>query len=102
MARCEIDTELSWGRLKTNHKFNPHIVAEKLAARCSSLRADLRCTLAVEADSGSEHVIKVIDFEDGKKWVARLHSPACEQPGRFASSWAMRVSSEVATHGLIQ
>ncbi|KAL2048955.1 hypothetical protein ABVK25_010808 [Lepraria finkii] len=91
-----------WGRLTRQGDFNPRIVAEKLTALCSSLRPNSRCTLSSKAASDSEHVVKVIIFEDGIKWVARLYCPVDEQHGRFASTRETRISSEVATHGIIR
>jgi len=85
-----------------NRDFNPNNMAEKLIADCLSFRPNSRCTLSAEEASGSDHVIKVIVFGDGIKWVARLPCPAYKGHGRFAFNWKTRVSSEVATRNFIR
>jgi len=104
MDSRETSSPSLWGRLTRDRRFDKHTVARKLISHCLSLQSNSGCTLSPSFNSGSEHVVKLIEFEDGITWVARLPLPAYmdDESGRFASNWKTRVDSEVATHRFIR
>lgn len=98
--------DLDWGYLTDHPGFNRPAITQKLINYCVKLRPGFSCTLARSSMLGSEHVVKMVVFNDDLKWVVRLPTPVHmnmdHETDRFASDWAARLRSEVATYRLIQ
>ena len=45
---------------------------ENLTALCSSLRKGISCKVSDKYSLGTQNLVKLVEFEDGLKWVARI------------------------------
>lgn len=45
---------------------------DKLNALCSSLRNGIGCKVSENYSLGTQNLVKLVEFEDGLKWVARM------------------------------
>ena len=73
---------------------------DNLAARCSELRQGVRCTISEKFSYGTQNLVKLVRFEDGVKWVARVALEDVDD--RLAASVEDRMRSEVATYQFLK
>ena len=90
-----------WGELGKARDFNAREVEEKLISYCSELRSQ-PCSLVRSTISGSEHVLRTLQYSDKTKVVARFPLPFYMESARFASDYDCRLRSEVATQLFIR
>jgi len=69
---------------------------DHVAAMCSGLRGGMRCAIAAKFTMGSQNFVRLIQFEDGDKWVIRI--PLDVKDLRWAADTAERMSNEIATY----
>ena len=96
---------LLWGQLGKEPDFNRNIVSKKLVSHCQSLRPNLGCRLSTTSpSSGTEHAIRLVEFDDGVQWATRLPTKRYIKgmEGRIVADWETRVKSEVATHKFLR
>ena len=98
--------DVNWGCLMNHSSFDGPAVTQKLINYCMELRPGFSCELAHLSRQGSEHIVKMVAFNDDLKWLVRLplpeHMNTDHETDRFASDWAARLRSEVATHGFVR
>ena len=64
---------------------------------CSSLRDGIKCKIGGKFNNGTENVVKLIEFNDGVKWVAQVR-PEERKPPRNSASVEDQMKSEAATY----
>ena len=97
-------SDSGWGHLARDAQFDGEMVSQKLVALCTHLQPGSSCTILPSLMAGTEHVVKVLELDNGTKWVARLPLPhyMSNTSRRFATDWKTRLESEVATHGYLK
>ncbi|WEW60881.1 hypothetical protein PRK78_006369 [Emydomyces testavorans] len=54
---------------------------EALCDYASSLYDGKRCVIEPEIALGGRHMVRIVQFEDKTRWIARLRMPACDNAG---------------------
>ncbi|SLM39289.1 Protein kinase-like domain [Lasallia pustulata] len=66
---------------------------------CSSLRQNLSCKVGESFTTGSQNLVRLVEFEDGVKWVARIWMGDGEEKDmRMAASAEKIMENQVATY----
>ena len=73
-----------------------HTNWSRLAALCSELRDRKGCTLSEKFSIGTENLVKLVEFEDGVKWVARVSLQ--DEDYRYKANAADVMKNEVANY----
>ncbi|KAF2489588.1 hypothetical protein BU16DRAFT_597006 [Lophium mytilinum] len=60
---------------------------DALLEYASKLRDGTECKLLTDIGMGANHMIRVIEFDDGKRWVARVHMPYSMYDGSIKMVW---------------
>ncbi|MCJ1244681.1 hypothetical protein MMC30_001880 [Trapelia coarctata] len=69
---------------------------DNVVKMCSGLRGGVCCDVAIKFTMGSQNFVRLIQFEDGVKWVIRI--PLDDKDPRWAADTANRMKNEVATY----
>ena len=67
---------------------------------CKSLRGGVGCTVGLKYRMGTQNIVKLIEFEDGEKWVIRI--PLGDDDAVWAASISQRIENEVATYNYLK
>ena len=67
-----------------------------LVARCSELRRGISCTISESFSYGTQNLVKLVQFEDGVKWVARVALEDVDD--RMAASLEDQMKSQISTY----
>lgn len=55
--------------------FNEALKWDRVVKLCSSLRGGMRCEISAKFSVGCFKIVKLVEFEDGVKWVAAITMP---------------------------
>ena len=73
---------------------------DKLVSLCSSLRQGIACKISDKFTSGTRNLVRLVEFDDGVKWVARIWM---FRLGQETDEWSLAsaekiMESQVATY----
>lgn len=86
-------------RQKEILKFNESFKWDSVAELCSSLRDGIACEVSAKFNVGTNKIVKLVQFEDGIKWVAGIVLPISDiDKTRNAMRPQEQTESEIATH----
>ena len=69
---------------------------DSLVARCSELRQGIGCTISDKFSYGTQNMVKLVQFEDGAQWVARVALEDVDD--RMATSLEDQINSQISTY----
>lgn len=84
----------SWEDFQRNHNKFANVGIDAVKRLSSSMRDDLDCTVSEDFGSGVDNVAFTVTFNDGIKWVVRVHGEGKEDSKEYTIS---RIKSTVAT-----
>ncbi len=71
-----------------------------VVALCSSLRDGMSCKIGEKFSVGTQNLVKLVEFEDGTKWIARI--PMRQEDDRRATDPETSLRSEIATYKFLK
>ena len=69
---------------------------DRVMERCSRLRSGIKCTMSHKMKHGDFNLVKLVEFEDGVKWIFR--TPIDYGSKIFAAKSTTKIRIEVATY----
>ncbi len=73
---------------------------DSLLATCSELREGTSCTISQKFSFGTQNLVRLVEFEDDVKWVARVSLEDVDE--RMAGSLEDQMNSQVATYNYLK
>lgn len=71
-----------------------------LSASASALNKGQPCNLLPGIGLGGNHMVRILEFEDGRRWVARLRLPSLHPPQGYSKESLMMAQTDYATASL--
>lgn len=73
---------------------------DNLLALCTNLRGGIKCSLSKKCSIGTQNLVKLVEFEDGMKWVARVSLKDVDH--RMNCSKEEEVNNQIATYRFLK
>ena len=86
----EEDFDLAVARRFSETRWN------RVTERCSTLRGGVKCAIGHKTKHGDFNLVKLVEFEDGIKWIFR--TPIDYGDKQFAANSTTKIKVEVATY----
>lgn len=83
------------------HDFLKYVDWEGLLANATKQAGGKNCSLRPEIGLGYNHMVRIIEFADGLRWVARLRMPSLAGETRYPDSLEARIDAEISTISLV-
>ena len=73
---------------------------EQVVGLCTRLRGGVPCIIGHKIKHGSNNLVRLVEFHDGKKWIVRV--PIAHDDPRWAASPSTKIKVEVAMYKYIK